>query len=513
MARETAVVEAARQDIGTFAAYVFGLKRLPFHEFMHSLIARHPRITIDAPFEHAKTTQCSIILPLFALGRNRNHLIANVSSTSELPRRSLGVIRRHLEENDRLKRVFPGMKMVEDTNFSITLDRPRGMSKDPSFAAMGIEGALLGRRWTMLISDDILRFNTVWTEHEREKIWKRLTAECLSRLTLGAPHYDVGTPWVQNDARHRLRKLPSYVFFRFDGWTGDVYDAGGKLIHQFPGGLWPEVCTDPMTGIQYGWPRWRLEEARANMEFYEFDRMIRCVAMSDATESFGSHLDACLELGRGIKLQEETTGKVDIAWRHPEPSWKYAFSGVDLAIDKRESAADTCFYTGAIDGRSRHLLEIRRGKMNAPEILRSMIEIVRRYPSIHRIFRVESNAAQQYLLQMVQEPGIMETLGATREEAARIEVTPHATTANKNMQGIGIKSMSLEFSQRRWPIPCDENRIPAKLVQKWIDGLRGYDPISHADDSVVASWLFSEQCRLLGVGGTQWDRFGISAPR
>jgi hypothetical protein len=492
---------------------VFGLRpRLPFHSYMIEMAQKHQRISLDAPVEHSKTTIFSIVYPTWILGRDQSHLIANISSTPELPRRSLGVIRRHIEQNDRLQRVFPKLRMVEDTNHSITVERPLGMSKDPSFAAMGIEGAILGRRWTLLITDDMLKYDSCYTAASRNKIWGRFTGECESRLTLESRHIDIGTPWVRDDARHRLRKLPGYLFLRFDGWTGECFDLNGHLVRKFDGGLWPVITPDPVTGIQYGWPKWRLEQKRRAMPGYEFDRQIRCLSLSDAMEIFGNHIEACLELGRGIKMETETRGKVRIAYREPEPSWRYIYTGVDLAIEKKDTAGDTCFFTGAPDGRSKHILEIRRGKMEAPQIIQHMIEIVRRYPD-HRGFLVESNASQRYLLQMIEDPGILQHFGATDFEASRIDVFGKWTTkTGKSDEATGVRAMSVDFERRRWPIPCDRDGVPCDLIREWIDGLRGFDPVGHPDDAVIASWLFSEQCRRVGVGGSSWERFGVSVP-
>ena len=510
---ERRAVELARVDFRAFARYVLRLKNQPFHDYMNAIVDSRQRVTFDAPIEHGKTGQFSIARPLFELGRNPNQLIAIVSATPELPRRSLGVVRQHLEENDRLKAVFPRLRLVEDAKFAITVERPAGLAKDASIVAMGIEGAILGRRWTWLVTDDILRLATTWSDHEREKTWQRLAREMFSRLTLASKHVDIGTPWVQNDARHRMRRLPGYLFLRFDGWSGQCLDSAGKEVASFPDGLWPEVTIDPVTGIKYGWPRWRLEQARDSMPGYEFDRQIRCVALSEAMDIFWKHLDHAMELGRGVRMDEAVDGRVKICWREPEPHWRHIFTGVDLAIKKAESANDTCFYTGAVEDRTKHLIEIRRGKMDGPDILRAMISIVRHYPD-HRGFRVETNQAQEYILQFAREPGLLEAMGASKEEAARIDVFPHVTSSlNKDKEGIGIRSMSVEFERGRWPIPCDGDRLPCELVQRWVDGLRAFDPVGHADDSVIASWLFCEQARAFGMGGsTDWQRFGIYVP-
>lgn len=512
---EKLIVQRSREDVNVFSHYVFHVKNTEFHRFLNSIVdsEANRKITFDAPIEHGKTTQFEVIRPVFQLGRNPYELMALVSSSPDLPRRAMKVIRGHINENERLHRVFPKLKLVESTQSSITVERPRSTVKDASAVAVGIEGSILGRRWTYLITDDILRFQTTWTDHEREKIWQRLIREVLGRLVAKAKHVDIGTPWVASDARHRLRKRPGYLFLRFDGWTGEVFDVRGKKVKEFKGGLWPELYKDPVSGIEFGWPRWRLEELRREMPGHEFDRQIRCMALSSAMAVFSESVDFCLRLGQGIKLQEETAsnGKVLVAWRRPEPGWRTIFTGVDLAVDKKDTAGDTAFYTGAVDGSKKHLLEMRRGKIEGPDILRNMIAVVKRYP-MHLGFRVETNAGQRYIQQFVDEPGLLEALGATKEEAARVRVYPHTTGKNKSMEGIGIRAMNVEFEQRRWPIPCDDDMGTCTLVQDWLDGLKTFDPVNHPDDMVVASWLFWEQAREVSVGTSDWDKFGIFIP-
>lgn len=511
---ERKIVEAARTDISTFSRYVFGVKNQPFHRFMNGVIDGPAlKTTFDAPVEHGKTTQCSVIRPTFQIGKNPYELMALVSSSPDLPRRALKVIRSHIKDNERLHRVFPNLRLSENTTSSITVERPRSTIKDASVVAMGIEGAILGRRWTWLITDDILRFGTIWTAHEREKIWERLSRELLGRLTARARHTDIGTPWVATDARHKLRRRPGYTFLRFDGWTGEVFDVDSKRIRTFEGGLWPEIYVDEASGIEFGWPRWRLEDLRKSMAGHEFDRQIRCMAISESMQIFGTHMDSCKKLGQGIEMKEELShgGRVRLAGRRPEKSWRYIFTGVDLAIEKRDAANDTAFFTGAAEDRMKHVLELRRGKIEGPDIVRNMIDIVRRYPQ-HLGFRIESNAGQKFIQHFMEEPGLLEALGATADEADRIRVYPHFTGVNKLQEGIGIRAMNIEFERRRWPIPCDADMGTCELVQEWVDGLRGFDPINHADDMVIASWLFWEQTRDLGVGGNDFSRFGIFVP-
>jgi hypothetical protein len=41
---------------------------------------------------------------------------------------------------------------------------------------------------------------------------------------------------------------------------------------------------------------------------------------------------------------------------------------------------------------------------------------------------------------------------------------------------------------------------------------RAYDPTSHPDDMLMASWLFWEQCRGY-TGNTEWEQFGMYIPQ
>lgn len=513
---ERLVVRSARNDINVFMHYVLRTRNQPFHRLLNRIVddPERRRITFDAPVEHGKTTQFLVARPLFQLGRNPYELIAAVSSSPDLPRRAMKVIREHVETNERLHRVFPKLKLVESTNQWITVERSKSTVKDASMVGIGIEGNILGKRWTYLITDDILRFASTWTEASREKIWQRLIRECLGRLVAKSKHIDIGTPWVATDARHRLRRMAGYFFLRFDGWTGEVFDVNGKKVRQFEGGLWPNLVRDPITGIEFGWPRWRLEDLRRQMPGHEFDRQIRCMALSAAMQIFSENLDFCLRLGQGLRLQEETAsnGRVRVAWRRPERNWRNVFTGVDLAIDKKDASADTAFYTGAVEERKKHVLELRRGKIEGPDILRNMIAIVRRYPT-HAGFRVETNQGQRYIAQFAEEEGMLEALGATKEEADRIRIFPHTTLSNKTQEGIGIRAMNVEFERRRWPIPCGEEMELSPLVQEWVDALKNFDPVDHPDDMVVASWLFWEQTRETDYfGDSTWGKFGIFVP-
>jgi hypothetical protein len=511
--RERKICEIARSNQAVFNHFVLGIENQPFHTLMNDLADKHRRVTYDCAVDHGKTVQFSIARILREIGLNPYHTIAIVSSTPKLPKRSLGVIRQNIEENERYHMVFPKVRLVENTKETITVERKPGVVKDPTVGAMGIEGNILGSRWSLLVTDDILRFQTVWTEHERQKAWRRFTGECQGRMEADSWHYDIGTPWAVTDARHKMRRLAGYLFLRFDGWTGNVHDINNKIVYRFPGGLWPEYSIDRISGKRSGWPRERLEKLKnGGMPGHEFQRQIQCIALSQAMEIFGKHLERCASIGEGIEMETDQDGDVKIASRPADPHMRYIFTGVDLAITKQDTSADTAFFTGAIDEGVKHPLELRRGKIEGPEILRQMIQIVRKYP-LHVRWIVESNAGQAYLQQFADQDGLLELLGASSEEAARIRgcIEPHYTGKNKTDNSLGIRAMTADFERARWVIPQKEGE-QVELVSQWVESLRNFDPTAHPDDMLIASWLFWEACRDF-TGNTSWEKFGVWVSR
>jgi len=508
--KERKIIELARTNQSVFNHYVYGLKNQPFHDLMQFLVDKHQYTSFDCAVEHGKSIQMSVCRITREMGLDPYHTIALVGSAPKIPKRFLSVVRRAIKENENLHKVFPKLKLVEDTKETLTVERKAGTVKDPTLSVMGIEGNILGTRWSLCVTDDMLRFNTTWTEHERQKVWRRFTGECQGRMEADSRHIDIGTPWTITDARHRMRKLDGYFFLRFDGWTGNVHDVRGKVIKKYEGGLWPEFTKDRVSGKRYGWPKERLESLKKRMPGHEFQRQICCIALSDAMAIFGNHLERCAEIGEGIKMVVETDGNMRIAWRHPDPSWRYIFTGIDLAVHKKETADDTAFFTGALDAGTKHVLELRRGKIEGPDILRNMIAIVRRYGQFHCGFVTESNAQQAYIQQFADQDGLLELLGATPPEAKTIRgnIRTHFTGRDTKLDSsLGIRAMTGDFERGRWVIPqVEDERV--ELVEEWMDSLKNFDPTSHPDDMLMASWLFWEACRGLS-GNSGWQQFGV----
>lgn len=461
------LVELCRSDVNAFIEFVFKIKQQPFHRKLQELANQHPYLCIDAPVEHGKTQSLSVGRVLWLLGNNHNHSIAIVGNAVEHPMRCLGVIRQYIDESEELHEVFPDLKLKQDTKNEITIERGTSVHRDASLIALGITGTIIGRRWTGVILDDIQDFENTWTHEQRLKLWKVLESTVLNRVTQGGFVLDIGTPWHIEDARHKLRRLPGYKFVRFDATEN----------------LWPETYTDPQTGIVWGWPPERLEMKRRQMSVLEFDRQFRCIASSGSFAIFNPDaIEGCLMLGRGLRLSR------------PAPDGVAVTTGIDLAIKKQDSADKTVLVTGTVVDGIKEVLEVRRGQWELTEIARQVIDTVRRYPN-HYGFRVESNAAQAYLLQVLNNHTIMESLGASKRDLERIRIYPHYTGIKKYDPMVGIRALAADFDHRRVKLPCDMQGVPEMPVADLITGFLAWDPMAHTSDEVMAYWLWCEHVK------------------
>lgn len=461
------LVEKCRSDINAFIEFVFKIKQHPFHRKLQELATTYRYLCLDAPVEHGKTFSMSVARPLWLLGNNPNHSLAIVGNALEHPMNCLGTIRQYIEYSDELHEVFPDLKLRKDTKTEITVERGVTAQRDASIIAIGITGTIIGRRWTGVILDDIQDLENTWTHEQRQKLWKILESTVLNRVVQKGFVLDIGTPWHVEDARHKLRKLPGYKYFRFDAMER----------------LWPELYVDEQTGITWGWDEKRLEMKRRQMSVLEFDRQFRCIASSGSFAIFNpDSIDSCLNLGKGLRLSR------------PAPKGAPVTSGIDLAIKKSDSADKTVITTGTVIDGTKEILEIRAGQWELNEIAKQVIATVQRYPN-HYGFLVESNAAQHYLYQVLTNQKIMRALGATERDLENIRIWPYYTGAKKYDPMVGIRSLAADLDHHRVRLPCGTDGVPEMPVSELVTGMLAFDPMAHTSDYLMSYWLWCEQVR------------------
>lgn len=500
---------AAAKSPNAFAEYVRGVKQHTIHRLLQAVLSRYRRVSIDAPVEHGKTTQVDVIRLAWEFGHNPGTMAAIVSNSTEIPYRVVSDLRRFLRD-EKYRAVFPNVEIEKDTNDEIWLRRP-GRQIHPTLKGVGVGGAIIGSRLSLLILDDILDFFNTYSVGEREKTYSLLNSTVFNRVLANGRIWDIGTPWHVEDARHRLRReKKSFVHVHFDATNGETFRINGAP-HAIPNAkpddtLWPEVVYDE-SGHAYGWPRERLAEKREEMPGVEFDRQFRCVAMSGALAVFKADvLERAVARGARYRFPAD-----------PLPG-ELVVTGVDLAIGRGEVGDLTVLTTITVrllTGSWSYVpLDIRAGRWELGDLLEQFRAVVNAYPS-HSGFRVENNQGQDFILQGLNDDRLLRALGWSDIEIARVG-RPYAHTTSrtdKRHNVLGIRSLSLDFENDRVVLPSVDGILPYAEIQRLKDGLLSFDCSDHTSDYLMSFWLAVEHARrFVGAPGeaNQVSRFGIA---
>lgn len=446
------------------------LTNAPFHREWHQLLRENHQVVLMASVEHAKTQQIAVGATLHALGTDSSLRIAVVSNSGGQGSKILGSIRRHIEENERLREVFPNLRPSDREgdpwhSGALTVVRESYGAKDPSVQAVGVQGKVLGSRLDLIIVDDVLDFENTRSPEMTKKVIDWFDSTILSRLTDGGRVWCIGTPWHPADLLHVLSTR--------HGWAHRKY----------PAVLNP---ADPMEQWVPRWPeqfsRDRLVDIAKGMTPINFSRSYLCEARSDVASRFQeSWIRGCLDNGKGRAF-------VQRAPLAPSGRPIPCFTGVDLAIGKDQESHLTSLFTIGLDAQQRRVvLDIQSGRYQAPEILTRLKHIHDRFNSI---ILVEDNGAQSFLLQWAGGMGI--------------PVRPFTTGKNKYDEHFGVETIAVEMRSGLWVIPSGPtgHEIPAE-VQEWIREMLFYTPEGHTGDRLMASWFAREASRTFAAGLTR----------
>jgi len=157
------------------------------------------RLHVEAPREHAKTTMCSVVYPLWRIGRDQNVRVVVVSRTGALAASINREVRRNIEGNPRYARVFP--EVVADSPWgdeAFQVRRSRIM-KTPTFYGVGLEGSITGIRADLIILDDPFDLGEVRTESQRNKVKSWIETVVMPILTPDGEVIAIGTRWSEDD--------------------------------------------------------------------------------------------------------------------------------------------------------------------------------------------------------------------------------------------------------------------------------------------------------------------------
>ncbi len=437
-----------------------------FHREWQQTFREHKKVVLISSVEHAKTQQIAVGKVLHLLGQNPNATIAIVSKVAAQAEKSLRNIRTNIEQNRRLREVFPDLKPSGRrgdpwTQANIIVERPN-ISNDPSVQALGAFGPINGSRLTDIILDDVLCFENTRTPEQRNKLVGWIDNEVQQRGLEGANIWAIGTPWHQEDALHQLSERAGFVSKTYPA----VYNPLDPPEEWKP--IWPEQ-----------WPLERLLDKRQDIPETDFARQYLCQVRLDATSRFKqAWMDNMCRLGVGRTFLAEAPKAQGNVLRLP------CFTGVDLGIGEGEEHARTVMFTAALMQNGRRLIvDIQSGHWQFPEILDRLQLIYNRYGS-HIL--VESNGAQKWILHGAQ---------------GRFPVHGRATGANKHDREFGVESLALELRNNWWVMPSGSvgEKVPDEGKAAIGEALH-YNPSAHTGDRLMAWWICREAMRLHSAG-------------
>jgi hypothetical protein len=257
--------------------------------------------------------------------------------------------------------------------------------------------------------------------------------------------------------------------------------------------LWPER-----------YPRARLEEKRAEYAHNPgaFNRIYLSNSRDDSTAICKQEfVDACLAAARAAGVTALATSYGTKAGE-ANPT----FTGVDLAVSKRDTADMTAFFTfeARPDGTKR-ILDIEFGRWDALAIAEKAIFKARVFRSA---LAVENVGAQNYLVDVIREKlssGRRDSGG--REELAQyVSVNAKTTTeGSKANADYGVTSLFYEMARGQWLIPNVEGSMDRR-VREFVNACLDYQPAAHTHDVLMASfmarWLASDW-GVLGRRGSE----------
>lgn len=347
------VILKSRIDFNSFVEYVLRddetgkpVKQSPIHRTWAELCKEHKRLIIWAHRNAGKTTQISVARTVWELGRDPSLRFLILSNTAEIAQRIIKSIAGLIEDNPRVKQIFPHLEPHPKgpwTNTQLTVVRDSN-SPSPSVRAAGIHGSVTGMRVDRAIVDDILDFENTNTEAERKKTMGWYKATVPGCLTRRARVTIVGTAYHPADFIHEMSMVRGYIWKRFPLITED-----NKIT-------WPGTWT---------WER--VEEQRSELGPAEFARQYYCKARDDNESRFRQDwIDAALKRGTGVPL---ITSLAELS--EEEQAVVKVFTGVDLSTGKKKKKSDrTSFFTLLqYPNGDRRIALIDSGKFTGPEII------------------------------------------------------------------------------------------------------------------------------------------------
>lgn len=232
-----------KESLFYFAKYVLGytkMQRRPHMDvcqFIESIV-RGARFGLDLePRGSFKTTQFSQALPIWMILQNPNIRILLDSAVLQNSIDNLGVIKRHLEGNDKLRYLFGNYVGEHWTTEAITVSKrtDRGL-KEPTVRCASVERVQVGPHYDAIIADDLVSKDNCTTPEARTAIKEHFRL-LFSLLEPDGILIVVGTRWNYDD-------LYGMIADEFPEFGKRIMCAGGSCCSHGKAPYFPEILTD-----------------------------------------------------------------------------------------------------------------------------------------------------------------------------------------------------------------------------------------------------------------------------
>lgn len=461
------------------------------------------RYAIQAPQRFGKT-QLLVAFMVWQILRDPNTCILFVARTKELAEQSTGMVRRILEDSDRLREAFlpeglsfqpARMSSMSWTDADLTVATRTEIRRSPTLTAVGAGGTLLGRDADHILADDLEDFRNAQSPTQRDALKLWFTSDLTSRKEEHTGWAYIGSSQHPEDLLSMLREDPQ--------WRVDVFAAHSA---ECTAELWvadPDDPAEPANPDDHVdcclWPevrsyRWLFTNRQTARDRQRWDMNMLGVVEDGALQVFPRELvEAALD-------HQAVLGR-------PDPGWRL-IAGLDPGGGGQTGYLSAVLW--GVEDDIRTVVDIYDVHSGGLQAIRDVFHQWHRdYGLVDWV--VEMNIAAAYLYDD-------HTLADIRHRNG-IRIIEHRTYNNKLDNAVGVPSMKAHFQEGRIRLPYGDERS-RQLVGEYIRQLRRWSPRASArahyrTDILMASWFPEATIRswrddqpvdvTVEDGFTRWD--------
>ena len=421
------------------------------------------RVVINIPPYHSKSTLLTVWWVVYKICENPSIRIGIISKSGDLAKDFLRQVKQILTdpllyegaEGNLIEEYgpfqFEGQSTWNDSEIYVA--GRQGAEKDPTVLALGWGSQIYGRRFDIIIMDDIATVDNQTNPESVVKMLEKIDKEVASRVGRSGKLIWVGTRVKAGDIYSVLHRRPGYKVVRYPLIMDDTTE---KV-------LWPEHFPYEQALIH-----------RVEMKPADFQLVYQNVDMPGAGASWTEQMiEECKDLDR-------VAGQWDPRWR--------MIGGLDPGGAQKRSGY-TAFTVVGIDLETgkRFLVDTYAElQMKSPEVKKMMLEWAVKY-RLHE-WRVEANGLQHQIYQYD-----IELVKALQVQGVRVE--PHNTNNNKWDPQFGVESMAPLWNVQMVSVPWG-NAPSQQRFQPLLDQLLGF-PMAPVSDMVMSLWFADLGARQL----------------